>query len=94
MLRSVRGERFKGCRVLERDLKYFSSLWHRLVVLQNKLRLNTEQTTVQYQEIWQFCKLSNFNWLVHDNFRVVSGIPIAVAVKEKKVSKTKEKIIK
>lgn len=44
-------------RVLERELKYFSSLWHRMVVLQNKLRLNTEQATVQYQEIWQLWKL-------------------------------------
>lgn len=67
--------------LLENDPKYFSSLWHCFIVLQNKLRLNAEQTAVQYQ-IWQFCKPSNFNWLVHHNFKL-NGV-LMVAVKDKR----------
>ena len=68
-------------RVLERELKYFSSLWQRMVVLQNKLRLSTERTAAQHQKIWQLWKTQVFNWLVHDNSRLLSGILISVAVR-------------
>lgn len=78
-------------RVLERELKYFSSLWQRMVVLQNKLRLSIERTAVQHQKIWQLWKTQVFNWLVHDNSRLLSGILISVAVQEKKVTKRKVK---
>lgn len=70
--------------VLEKELEYFSSLWHRMIGLQNKLRLNTERTTVKYQEIWQLWKLLNFNWLLHDNLWLLSGFLIAVVDKGKK----------
>lgn len=40
MLRSIREGRFKGwlcTRVLEKELEYFSSIWHGMIVLHNKL---------------------------------------------------------
>lgn len=62
-----------------------------MVVLQNKLRLSIERTAVQHQKIWQLWKTQVFNWLVHDNSRLLSGILISVAVQEKKVTKRKVK---
>ena len=85
MLRSVRERDLTVVhRVLERELKYFSPLWHTMIVLHSKLRLDTERTTVQYKEIWQLWKLSNFNWLVCDNLWLLSGILMAVAAEGKK----------
>lgn len=80
----MRGDLTVVHRVLERELKYFSPLWHRMIVLHSKLRLNTERTTKQYEEIRQLWKLSNFNWFVCDNLWLLSRILMAVAVEEKK----------
>ncbi len=44
-------------RVLENELRCFSSLLHMVAVLPNKLRLNTELTTKGFKDIWQLGKL-------------------------------------
>lgn len=68
-------------RVLEQDLKYFSSLWHRSVVLQNKLQQNTEHTTWQDRQIWHFLFSVVSEWQIRftvSDFHSCNSVAVAV----------------
>lgn len=58
-----------------------------MIFLKNKLRLHTEETTVQHPATQQLWKIWNVNWFVCHSLWLWSGILLAGAVKEGKGKK-------